>query len=244
MRRGRTLACCLLIAAEAVLASDDAIHVGGHTWEVKDFSQLQQKLSSEDFASGPYNWYLALHPAREHEAEKWLSVFLHVANAKALPPGWSRRAMFSLSVFNHEEGKAGEIKELDFTFNASFPSRGWKAFVKREQIYSGLLAPNDSLTIRAFVTVSKCGVVEGKYDDDDDEYVFDFEDDRCDEDSGLEEAFRIPLEEATWSRIVGEAAAAAQKELLETKQAEADQKRRAAAAAGDAAGEGVAEARE
>ena len=101
--------------------------------------------------------------------------------------------------FNHEEGKAGEIKELDFTFNASFPSRGWKAFVKREQIYSGLLAPNDSLTIRAFVTVSKCGVVEGKYDDDDDS---------CDEDSGLEEAFRIPLEEATWSRIVGEAAAA------------------------------------
>ncbi|PON82556.1 E3 ubiquitin-protein ligase SIN-like [Trema orientale] len=92
------------------------------TWAICKFSRLSvKKIYSDIFYVGGYKWRILVFPKGNKVDD--LSAYLVFADSVTLPHGWSRYALFSLSVINHFDSNATIIKELEHEFTAR--ERGW-----------------------------------------------------------------------------------------------------------------------
>ncbi|GJN17517.1 hypothetical protein PR202_gb04593 [Eleusine coracana subsp. coracana] len=91
------------------------------TWSIENISKRPRKLYSDDFSVGGYKWRVLVFP-RGNNADN-LSMYLDVADANMLPPGWSRYAQFSLAVVNQLDKATHHFhaRESDWGFTTFMP---------------------------------------------------------------------------------------------------------------------------
>ncbi|KAL3620230.1 ubiquitin carboxyl-terminal hydrolase 13 [Castilleja foliolosa] len=69
------------------------------SWRIDNFSRIDsKKIFSDTFELGEYKWRILIFPKGNNTP--YLSMYLDVANSSYLPHGWSRQALFSLTVVN------------------------------------------------------------------------------------------------------------------------------------------------
>ncbi|CAI5528448.1 unnamed protein product, partial [Closterium sp. Naga37s-1] len=73
---------------------------GTFQWQIDGFSELTEvSVYSNTFLVGGYSWQLLVHLENGEKSED-LSLYLYVANAATLQPGWTKRMDFVLTVVN------------------------------------------------------------------------------------------------------------------------------------------------
>ncbi|XP_021721291.1 ubiquitin carboxyl-terminal hydrolase 13-like isoform X1 [Chenopodium quinoa] len=126
------------------------------TWTIDNFSRLNTKKHySDPFVVGGYKWRILIFPKGNNV--DFLSMYLDVADAAALPYGWSRYAAFSLLVVNQAHQKYSVRKETQHQFNARESDWGFTSFMPLSDVYDpsrGYLL-NDTLIIEAEVAVRR-----------------------------------------------------------------------------------------
>ncbi|KAK3162072.1 hypothetical protein QOZ80_1BG0084980 [Eleusine coracana subsp. coracana] len=103
------------------------------TWSIENISKRPRKLYSDDFSVGGYKWRVLVFP-RGNNADN-LSMYLDVADANMLPPGWSRYAQFSLAVVNQLDSKSSIRKEATHHFHARESDWGFTTFMPLMDLY-------------------------------------------------------------------------------------------------------------
>ncbi|XP_061337536.1 ubiquitin C-terminal hydrolase 13-like isoform X1 [Gastrolobium bilobum] len=128
---------------------------GRFTWTVENFSSLTKKLYSDDFNVGEYKWRILIFPKGNNVDH--LSMYLDVADSMTLPYGWSRYALFSLTVVNQVDHKYSIRKETQHHFNARESDWGFSNFMPIAELSDpsrGYLV-NGTCIIEAEVAVRK-----------------------------------------------------------------------------------------
>ncbi|XP_058213298.1 MATH domain and coiled-coil domain-containing protein At3g58250-like [Rhododendron vialii] len=123
------------------------------TWEIEEFSKLKAKLYSEIFYCGGYEWRLLVFPKGNNTEH--LSVYLDFPESAKLPPGWSRYARFSISVFNQIRNADTSTRRAEHKFNAEERDWGFTFFlplIKLNDPKEGFLV-NDTIVLEAGVTI-------------------------------------------------------------------------------------------
>ncbi|XP_062207011.1 ubiquitin C-terminal hydrolase 13-like isoform X3 [Phragmites australis] len=126
------------------------------TWSIEFFSKRNvRKHYSDDFLVGGYKWRVLVFP-RGNNVDH-LSMYLDVADANVLPPGWSRYAQFSLAVVNQLDSKLSSRKEATHQFNARESDWGFTSFMPLVDLYDSSkgYVVNDKCIIEAEVAVRR-----------------------------------------------------------------------------------------
>ncbi|KAK4836630.1 hypothetical protein QYF36_025568 [Acer negundo] len=126
------------------------------TWTIENFSRLNtKKLYSDLFFVGGYKWRILIFPKGNNVDH--LSMYLDVADAAALPNGWSRFAQFSLAVINQIHSKFSIKKDTHHQFIARESDWGFTSFMPLGDLYDpnrGFLV-NDTCIVEADVAVRR-----------------------------------------------------------------------------------------
>ncbi|TXG49238.1 hypothetical protein EZV62_025113 [Acer yangbiense] len=134
------------------------------TWTIENFSRLNtKKLYSDLFFVGGYKWRILIFPKGNNVDH--LSMYLDVADAAALPNGWSRFAQFSLAVINQIHSKFSIKKDTHHQFIARESDWGFTSFMPLGELYDpnrGFLV-NDTCIVEADVAVRR--VIDYLYND-------------------------------------------------------------------------------
>lgn len=132
---------------------DDPL-TGTFRWSIEAFSKIsQRKHYSEAFTVGGYKWRILLFPKGNNV--EFLSIYLDVADAPALPIGWSRVAQFNLGVVNQYDRNLSMKKDTSHQFNARESDWGFTSFMTLQELYDptkGFLV-NDTMVVEAEVHV-------------------------------------------------------------------------------------------
>ena len=130
---------------------------GSFTWKIDQFSKLsdEEKLS-ETFEIGGYEWCLSMYPKGYKANKGHLSLFLEVADADALPEGWTRTTSFTLILHHQSDPEKSVRKEVsNRLFNKEAPGWGEADFMKLDELndaQKGFLV-DDSITVECLVKV-------------------------------------------------------------------------------------------
>ncbi|KAM5585435.1 MATH domain and coiled-coil domain-containing protein [Rosa sericea] len=124
------------------------------TWRIDTFSKLDTfQHYSEPFNIGGFKWRIVMYP--QGNKEDYLSVYLDMSDARALPLGWSRYAKFSLTLVDQLQCSKSITKEIVHVFNACERDCGFKSLVPLSQFYdhgNGYIV-NDICIIEAKVAI-------------------------------------------------------------------------------------------
>ncbi|KAL6614421.1 hypothetical protein ACP70R_036691 [Stipagrostis hirtigluma subsp. patula] len=126
------------------------------TWPIENFVKRNvRKHYSDDFVVGEYKWRVLVFP-RGNNVDQ-LSMYLDVADANVLPPGWSRYAQFSLAVVNQLDSKLSIRKEATHQFSARESDWGFTSFMPLVDLYDSSkgYVVNDKCIIEAEVAVRR-----------------------------------------------------------------------------------------
>ncbi|XP_062000349.1 MATH domain and coiled-coil domain-containing protein At3g58210-like isoform X1 [Rosa rugosa] len=139
---------------------DDLAPSGTFTWRIENFSNLKiGKYVSNIFTIGGIKWQLSMYlTGNDKSLGKHLSLYLGVANAHDLPPGWTLFAHFRLTVVNQldiNKSVTKPTKGIQREFDADKTDWGFKAFMPLSELYecsAGYLL-NDICILKAKVDV-------------------------------------------------------------------------------------------
>ncbi|CAI7812546.1 unnamed protein product [Closterium sp. NIES-53] len=125
-------------------------------WQIDNFSKVTERkiYSKPNFAVGGYNWRLLIFPRGNTQAEQ-LSVYLDVADAQTLPPGWTKSAHFVLCLINQYDRKMNVRRDTSHQFSARESDWGFTSFMSLQDLYDpskGFLV-NDTVILEAEVNV-------------------------------------------------------------------------------------------
>ncbi|GJP56486.1 hypothetical protein CLOM_g15553 [Closterium sp. NIES-68] len=125
-------------------------------WQIDNFSNMAERkiFSKPSFMVGGYNWRLLIFPRGNNQAEQ-LSVYLDVADATTLPPGWTKSAHFVLSLINQYDRKLSVRRDTSHQFSARESDWGFTSFMPLQDLYDpskGFLV-NDTVILEAEVNV-------------------------------------------------------------------------------------------
>ena len=127
---------------------------GTFTWKIPEFSQISsRKKYSEKFVIGGYAWRLLIFP-RGNGCE-FVSLYLDVADAEALPYSWTRSASFTLTITNAYDSDQSHKKEASHLFHAKESDWGFTQFMGLDELYNSQKGfwVDDTVTIEAQVKV-------------------------------------------------------------------------------------------
>ncbi|XP_028775428.1 ubiquitin carboxyl-terminal hydrolase 12-like [Neltuma alba] len=118
-------------------------------WTIGNFSSLKTNAPhySDPFTAGHCSWKVAIY--RGLEDEKYLGIFLCVADTSTLPQGWSIDAHLTIMVINQISSQKSYAKGLRHKFRASERVRGFRSFMDLTELQdpsSGYIL-NDYLTV-------------------------------------------------------------------------------------------------
>ncbi|KAJ0242775.1 TRAF-like family protein [Hirschfeldia incana] len=120
------------------------------SWTVKKFSQLKEhEYTSNKFSVGERNWVLKLYPkGYSREGDKWLSVFLHLADNGAPKADEKIFVQANLRVLdphgsNH---KAYQMNTWQIGKNLGW---GWDEFLSLDELRKAYLDKEDALNVEA-----------------------------------------------------------------------------------------------
>ncbi|WJX64616.1 ubiquitinyl hydrolase 1 [Trifolium repens] len=129
------------------------------TWKIDRFSQIKAyKLYSDVFEVGGFKWRVLIFP-KGNNVEDYLSMYLDVADSASLPYGWSKCALFSLTLVNQIMNKYSLREDSQHQFNQQQSDCGFTSFIPLSELYDlsrGYLV-NDTLVVEVEVT---CNLVE------------------------------------------------------------------------------------
>ncbi|XP_048442249.1 MATH domain and coiled-coil domain-containing protein At3g58270-like isoform X1 [Pyrus x bretschneideri] len=130
------------------------------TWKIEKFSRLRsQKHYSDSFNVGDFEWQIVVYPKGSSgiPGTQDLSIYLKVADASALPSGWSRYAQFTLTVVNQVNYDKSITVETKHVFCASKMDWGFTSFMPLSElcdVAQGFIV-NDTCVLEAEVAVSQ-----------------------------------------------------------------------------------------
>ncbi|PIA57550.1 hypothetical protein AQUCO_00600333v1 [Aquilegia coerulea] len=126
-----------------------------YTWTIQNFSRLEDKsYYSEKFRTADHDWKIKIYPKGNKTGKgKCLSLYLHMADAKALLPAGRVVVDYKLSVVDQVNAKHTEFT-FTFCFSASEESWGRNRFLSLSKLNksTGYLL-NDTCILKAEVTV-------------------------------------------------------------------------------------------
>ncbi|KAI5342766.1 hypothetical protein L3X38_010642 [Prunus dulcis] len=136
---------------------------GTFTWVIDNFSKLKtDKHYSDVFTMGGFKWRILIRPKGSHDPESdvvdQLSMYLGVADASTLTPGWARYTHFSFTLVNQLDSSKSKIKQtqgIAKEFKEERREWGYKSFMPLCELYdcsAGYLV-NDICIIEAKVEV-------------------------------------------------------------------------------------------
>ncbi|XP_019058989.1 PREDICTED: MATH domain and coiled-coil domain-containing protein At3g58270-like [Tarenaya hassleriana] len=121
------------------------------TWVIEDFSSLKdKKCYSDPFIIGGCKWRVLVFP--KGNGVDYLSVYLDVADAESLPPGWRRNAKLCFRIVNQLSRESSNVLECQHEFTASESDWGFTRAVKLTDLCQGFLF-NNRVTIETEVEV-------------------------------------------------------------------------------------------
>ncbi|CAN6567014.1 unnamed protein product [Malus baccata var. baccata] len=130
------------------------------TWKIEKFSRLRsQKHYSDGFKVGDFEWQIVVYPKGSSgiPGTQDLSIYLKVADASALPSGWSRYAQFTLTVVNQVNYDKSITVQTKHVFCASKRDWGFTSFMPLSElcdVAQGFIV-NDTCVLEAEVAVSQ-----------------------------------------------------------------------------------------
>ncbi|CAN6703489.1 unnamed protein product [Malus baccata var. baccata] len=130
------------------------------TWKIEKFSRLRsQKHYSDGFNVGDFQWQIVVYPKGSSRTPGThdLSIYLNVADASALPSGWSRYAQFTLTVVNQVNYDKSITVETKHVFSARKSDWGFTSFMPLSELcdFSQGFLVNDTCVLEAEVAVSQ-----------------------------------------------------------------------------------------
>ncbi|XP_061999954.1 MATH domain and coiled-coil domain-containing protein At3g58210-like isoform X3 [Rosa rugosa] len=124
---------------------DDLAPSGTFPWRIENFSNLKfGKYASKIFTIGGTKWRVYMFLTDDDKSlGKRLALYLGVANAPYLPPGWTLFAHIRLTVVNQldinksvtKPTKGIQCTECRVKFDADNPDWGFKAFMPLSELY-------------------------------------------------------------------------------------------------------------
>eukprot|EP00850_Spirogloea_muscicola_P017054 SM000143S00719 [mRNA] locus=s143:49387:56676:- [translate_table: standard] len=133
---------------------DDPL-TGTFRWNIESFSRITaRKHYSDVFVVGSYKRVLIFPKGNNADH---LSIYLDVAEASALPYGWTRFAHFNLGVVNQLDPKLTIKKDTQHQFNKLESDWGFTSFMALQELYDpakGFLV-DDKVIVEADVSVRK-----------------------------------------------------------------------------------------
>ncbi|ONI21241.1 hypothetical protein PRUPE_2G054900 [Prunus persica] len=136
---------------------------GTFTWVIDNFSKLKtDKHYSDVFTIGGFKWRILIRPKGSHDPESdvvdQLSIYLGVADASTLTPGWARYTHFSFTLVNQLDSSKSKIKQtqgIAKEFKEERREWGYKSFMPLCELYdcsAGYLV-NDICIVEAKVDI-------------------------------------------------------------------------------------------
>ncbi|KAJ7980458.1 Ubiquitin carboxyl-terminal hydrolase 12 [Quillaja saponaria] len=111
----------LTMMKDSIMKKDD--------WKIENFSKLDAEFyESNPFEVGDQIWKIRFYPKGYGSGEgNYLSLYLILADSKALPPGMKIYANMTLSILDQLQAKP-ESRKTNFWFSAADPCSGWAKF--------------------------------------------------------------------------------------------------------------------
>ncbi|KAJ9452758.1 Ubiquitin carboxyl-terminal hydrolase 21 [Diplonema papillatum] len=130
---------------------------------------MPEYIYSEPFEIDAVPWRILMYP--NGNGVRYLSLYLDLANAHALPPGWSRTAQFSFTVRSRTNASQVVTHQAEKVFFLGLQDWGFRQFVPLTTLYEPELGfvQDDCLLIELNISISPgvSGAAVG-YDSDDD----------------------------------------------------------------------------
>ncbi|XP_019099794.1 PREDICTED: MATH domain and coiled-coil domain-containing protein At2g42475-like [Camelina sativa] len=124
----------------------------GFTFEIDNFSEKKDVISSPIFISGGCDWFVRVHPKRYLNKDH-VSVYLHVANPESLQPGWKRRAKHSFIMLNQSGEELKRTSEACDLFCNEVPAWGYPKVLPVSKLKEEEFLENDKLIIKVELQV-------------------------------------------------------------------------------------------
>lgn len=137
---------------------EEKSETGHYDWHVTKFSKKKDRMLSDVFTIGGYEWQILLYPrgnSAHPQQVECLAVYLAVAEAKSLNPGWHRTADFAISVVNTKDPTKNVVKDAKHTFRASEADWGFNNFATLGDLKEPGFLIDDTLHIHVDVKVIK-----------------------------------------------------------------------------------------
>ncbi|OMO53557.1 TRAF-like family protein [Corchorus olitorius] len=139
-------------------AAVDSRPVRKFRWMIERFSRIENKKHYSDiFFVGGYPWRVLVFP--KGNKVDHLSIYLAVADAATLPPGWTRFAHFRFTVKNQFGRKHSIFRDAWQEFNEKDPEWGFIEFIPLSELHdpNGGFLLNDACLILVEVDCSTDG---------------------------------------------------------------------------------------
>ncbi|XP_010508567.1 PREDICTED: MATH domain and coiled-coil domain-containing protein At2g42475-like [Camelina sativa] len=122
------------------------------TFEIDNFSEKTDVISSPIFISGGCEWFVRVHPKRYLNKDH-VSVYLHVANPESLQPGWKRRANHAFIMLNQSGKELKRTSEACDLFCNEVPAWGYPKVLPVSKLKEEEFLENDKLIIKVELQV-------------------------------------------------------------------------------------------
>ncbi|KAK9819401.1 hypothetical protein WJX81_005916 [Elliptochloris bilobata] len=138
--------------------ADENPLAGSYVWTIHNYTSQAQRLVSEVFTIGGYEWNLLLfrQGSRPGPGSHFMSLFLNAAESDTAPPGWMRTATFKLWVVNQHDPSRSVQKEVNHTFTQSDCDWGFSQMAQYREIED----PNKGFVVDGLLQVRVDIVVE------------------------------------------------------------------------------------
>ncbi|KFK37098.1 hypothetical protein AALP_AA4G212800 [Arabis alpina] len=93
-------------------------------FEINNFSEKENSITSQKFVGGGCEWYLLVFPKGRFD-HNYMSLYLHVANTQSLQTGWKRSAKYYFVVLNQSDKELyrSPVRQRSTLFDAEAQGR-------------------------------------------------------------------------------------------------------------------------
>lgn len=123
------------------------------TWTIPNYSQIPQRFFSPNYETDGHPWRVLIFP--KGNRNDLLAVYVDVANAGELAPGWSKEVQFSISIKNWDDESKPLLREANNVFSSDHRDWGFNNLIPWKDMDKGYISKDDTVVIRVTTIVLK-----------------------------------------------------------------------------------------
>lgn len=135
-------------------------------WTIPNYSKIPERFYSSNYETDGHPWRILIF-SRGNRSEQ-LAIYVDVANAGELAPGWSKEVQFSITIKNWDDETKSVSREANNIFSSDHRDWGFNNIMPWKDMEKGFISKDDVVSIRVTTIVLKthAGYKPYSYDED------------------------------------------------------------------------------